>query len=166
MTKAKKSETAQKRSSEKDSKVNEVIQDMGENKIGRPKKYSTVEEMEQIIEDYFNLCNKKHLPYTVSGLAIALDMTRETLLRYEEQNEFSDTIKRAKQRVEGYAEMCLFKGGGIATGVIFNLKNNFGWKDKTEIDNNIGNKDDKPFKNIDLSHLTTEQIKELLKNED
>ena len=125
-----------------------------------------VEEMEKIIEDYFDLCNKKHLPYTVSGLAIALDMTRETLLRYEEQNEFSDTIKRAKQRVEGYAEMCLFRGGGIATGVIFSLKNNFGWKDKTEIDNNIGNKDDKPFKNIDLSHLTTEQIKELLKNED
>ena len=140
--------------------------DMGEkNKIGRPKKYSTVEEMEEIIEEYFNLCNKKRLPYTVSGLALALDMTRETLLRYEENNEFSDTIKRAKQRVEGYAEMCLFKSG-IATGVIFNLKNNFGWKDKSELDTNIGNKEGKPFQNIDLSHLTTEQIKELLKDED
>ena len=104
------------------------------NKVGRPKKYSTVEEMEQIIEDYFELCNKKRMPYTVSGLAIALDMTRETLLRYEENNEFSDTIKRAKQRVEGYAEMSLFKGGGIASGVIFSLKNNFGWKDRQEIE--------------------------------
>ena len=25
---------------------------------------------------------------------------------------------------------------GIATGVIFNLKNNFGWKDKQEIEQN------------------------------
>ena len=45
---------------------------------------------------------------------------------------------------------------------IFNLKNNFGWKDKTEVD--LGNRDNKPF--INLSNLTIEEIRELLKNED
>ena len=100
---------------------------------GRPHKYENVEDMEKAIEEYFMRCDTGGLPYTVSGLALALGMTRETLLRYEEKDSFSDTIKRAKQKIEEYVETRLFVSG-IATGVIFNLKNNFGWKDKQEIE--------------------------------
>ena len=103
--------------------------------LGRPKKYENVEDMEEAIEKYFAEQDKKGMPYTVSGLALALGMTRETLLRYEEKDIFSDTIKRAKQKIEEYVETRLFVSG-IATGVIFNLKNNFGWKDKQEIEQN------------------------------
>ena len=102
---------------------------------GRPRKYNTVEEMQEVIDNYFMERDMKGLPYTVSGLALALGMTRETLLRYEENDIFSDTIKRAKQKIEEYVETRLFVSG-IATGVIFNLKNNFGWKDKQEIEQN------------------------------
>jgi hypothetical protein len=133
-----------------------------ETKTGRPKKYNTVEEMEKVIEQYFEERKREGLPYTVSGLALALDMTRETLLKYEENSEFSDTIKRAKQRIEEYVETRLFVSG-IATGVIFNLKNNFGWKDKQEIEQSGGLSN---TVNVDFSHLSVEQIKELLKNED
>lgn len=100
---------------------------------GRPRKYNTVEEMQEVIDNYFKERDTEGLPYTVSGLALALDMTRETLLRYEENLEFSDTIKRAKQKIEDYVETRLFVSG-ISTGVIFNLKNNFGWRDKQEIE--------------------------------
>ena len=103
--------------------------------MGRLKKYENVEDMEKDIEKYFAEQDKKGMPYTVSGLALALGMTRETLLRYEENDIFSDTIKRAKQKIEEYVETRLFVSG-IATGVIFNLKNNFGWKDKQEIEQN------------------------------
>lgn len=103
--------------------------------LGRPKKYERVEDMEKDIEKYFAKQDVEGLPYTVSGLALALGMTRETLLRYEENDIFSDTIKRAKQKIEEYVETRLFVSG-IATGVIFNLKNNFGWKDKQEIEQN------------------------------
>lgn len=102
---------------------------------GRPHKYENVEDMERAIEEYFMRCDTDGLPYTVSGLALALGMTRETLLRYEEKDSFSDTIKKAKQKIEEYVETRLFVSG-IATGVIFNLKNNFGWKDKQEIEQN------------------------------
>lgn len=129
---------------------------------GRPRKYNTVEEMQETIDNYFMERDMKGLPYTVSGLALALDMTRETLLRYEENLEFSDTIKRAKQKIEEYVETRLFVSG-IATGVIFNLKNNFGWKDKQEIEQSGGLSN---TVNVDFSHLSVEQIKELLKNED
>ena len=60
-------------------------------------------------------------------------MDRKTLLRYEKEyeDEFCHTIKIAKERVQEFVECCLFKKG-IAPGVIFNLKNNFGWEDKTD----------------------------------
>ena len=41
---------------------------------------------------------------------------------------------------------------------IFNLKNNFGWKDKQEVD--IGNADDKPFM-TDVSGLGTDDLVKL-----
>lgn len=80
----------------------------------------------EVIE--WGLSEQKH--YTITGLALALDTTRETLLDYQERPEFSDTIKAAKVKIENYWEELLI--GGNATGPIFNLKNNYGWKDKTE----------------------------------
>lgn len=104
--------------------------------VGRPKKYNSVEEMQQLINDYFNYCDENKKPYTVSGLANALDLTRQSLLNYEEDDEFFDTIKRAKSKIEQFAEECLFVGSNTA-GVIFNLKNNYNWKDKQEIEADI-----------------------------
>lgn len=69
---------------------------------------------------------------TISGLAVYLDTSRETLLNYEEREEFFDTIKRAKQTIEAMTESLLLNGGAQPAGVIFNLKNNWGWKDKVE----------------------------------
>ena len=66
------------------------------------------------------------IPYTITGLALALDTSRETLLEYEERPEFVDTIKKAKVKCENFAEQMLFST--TPTGSIFNLKNNYGWK--------------------------------------
>lgn len=74
----------------------------------------------------------KQIPYTITGLAVALGTTRETLLDYEERDEYSDTIKEAKQRCQNFAELSLF--GGNATGSIFSLKNNYEWKDRQELE--------------------------------
>lgn len=71
-------------------------------------------------------------PYTITGLANFLGTSRETLINYENRDEFFDTIKGAKDKCEQYWELQLL--GPHATGPIFNLKNNYGWKDKTEQD--------------------------------
>lgn len=70
---------------------------------------------------------------SVLGLCAHIGITRETLLQYENNPEFSDTIKKAKSRIEQYLEEQLFRKDQV-TGIIFNLKNNFGWKDKQEIE--------------------------------
>lgn len=74
----------------------------------------------------------QQVPYSVTGLALALGTNRETLINYEERAEFFDTIKTAKLKIENYLELNL--NSPSPTGTIFNLKNNYGWKDKTEQD--------------------------------
>jgi hypothetical protein len=111
-------------------------------KCGRPPKFKTVEELECLISDYFKKKDEEKKPYTITGLANALDTTRETLLDYENRDgEFSYTIKKAKSKVEEYVEDYLFTGKN-QTGAIFNLKNNYkGWKDKNETDLTTGGKE-------------------------
>lgn len=108
-------------------------------KRGRPKKYTDAELVQKKIDEYFKMCDEKQKPYTMSGLALSLDMDRRSLLNYSKDEKFFPTIKKARDKVESYAEERLFFPN--ATGVIFNLKNNFGWEDKQELSHSgsIGN---------------------------
>ncbi|MBQ4030467.1 MAG: hypothetical protein II625_01820 [Bacilli bacterium] len=87
--------------------------------------------MQQKINEYFANCDANKEPYTITGLCIALEICRDTLSEYLKREEFSDTIKKAKLKVENYLEKHLITDSST-TGIIFNLKNNFGWRDKQE----------------------------------
>jgi len=114
------------------------------NKVGRPMQY-TKESLKTKVDEYFNSCyitekDKEGIetkinikPLTVLSMCLYLDISRETLSRYMDNEDFSDTLKKAKMKIESYAEDYLFTSKNPA-GVIFNLKNNFNWKDKQEIE--------------------------------
>src|SRR3954449_3778725 len=130
--------------------------------VGRPLKFHTVEELDLAIQNYFAECDPhttkalvetgrdskgnmlfdtrtvltEQKPYTMSGLARALGISRQALLDYSEREEFLDSIAMAKQRCEEYAEGQLF--GPYANGAKFNLQNNYQgkyqpWTDKQVI---------------------------------
>lgn len=117
-------------------------------RTGRPPKYKTPEDMKKVVDEYFaTLGDDKP---TVTGLCIALDLTRQGLLEYtDKSDEFSDIIKKAKQKVEHALEQHLYTGQ--VTGAIFNLKNNFGWKDKTEKE--LTGKDGQPLIPNEIKHV-------------
>ena len=102
------------------------------NPVGRPLKYKSAAEMQKVIDRYFDTCDKEGRPYTVTGLAMELDLDRRSLVNYSERDEFFLTIKKAKARVERYIEEHMYSAN--VTGLIFNLKNNFGWVDRQEIE--------------------------------
>ena len=100
------------------------------NRIGRPPKYSTNEELVKVIDDYFDVCEKYNKPLTITGLASSIGLDRHQLINYGKKSEFYHTIKKAKQLVEAQAEERLYSGKNPA-GTIFSLKNNYGWVDET-----------------------------------
>lgn len=102
--------------------------------MARPKIYTSIKEMENDIEKYFVECDEKEKPYTMSGLAYSLDMDRRTLLNYSKDEKFFPTIKKAREKVEQQLEENALTGKANATFTIFNLKNNFNWQDKTEVE--------------------------------
>jgi hypothetical protein len=97
--------------------------------MARPVLYETPEEFTSVAAAYFDLCEAKESVPTVNGLCLALGMTRETLLRYEEKDGFSDTVKLIRMRLEAAWEQRL--AGPNAAGTIFWLKNQ-GWTDRSE----------------------------------
>lgn len=121
---------------------------MSKKYTGRPRKYETPEQMQEIINEYFNECLEEGKYPTVSMLAYRLDLTRQDLLRYEGEIEaerfkncsdemresFRYTIKKAKQYIEGQYEDRLINDGRSPIGTIFTLKNNYNWVDKQEIE--------------------------------
>ncbi len=89
--------------------------------------------MQTVIDQYFEDADAKKWPYTVPDLALALGFTsRQSLLNYQYKPEYMDTIKRAKLRIEGQRARQLVQGQGVVAGQIFDLKNNFGWRDQPE----------------------------------
>ena len=128
-------------------------------KIGHPPKYATVEEMQTVIDRYFEDCKGEPIigddgmpildkfgqpfiihqrPPTVTGLALALGFTsRQALLDYQAKKAFVDTVTRAKARIEAYAEERLFDRDG-QRGAEFSLKYNFRWADEKKQDEDEG----------------------------
>jgi hypothetical protein len=73
-------------------------------------------------------------PFTVTGLAVALNTSRATLMNYENRDEYFNTIRNAKKIIYEYAESKLYSP--YANGAKFALINNHDWKDKKDISMN------------------------------
>lgn len=116
-------------------------------------KYRTPEEMQQVVDRYFHDCAlnlawleggediEREFRVTedtypaLSGLALALGMSRAKMLSYRVNDgsvlaeAFASVVAEAKARVEAALEQRLLRGGNVQ-GVVFALKNSFGWRDK------------------------------------
>lgn len=104
-------------------------------KAGRPRAFKNAEEVKSKIDAYFNYCEEKEKPYTMSGLAYYLEISRQTLVNYSYKDEYFDTIKKARDKVQMQLEENALSNKANPTFTIFNLKNNFDWKDKVEVKN-------------------------------
>ena len=122
-------------------------------RIGRPKKWTDPGKMQKKIDEYFVMCEGKPLlddygeqvfnkfgepiilnakPPTVAGLACYLGMdSRQTLLNYQNDEEFTYVITNAKTRIEAYLEESLMNRNA-QRGAEFNLRCNFRWNDKQD----------------------------------
>ena len=131
---------------------------------GRPKIFTDPAEMAQHIENFFDYCGNTLIikqvvskgdiilvptptPPTMAGLAVWLNMSRETLNQYRKDKPFSDIIIRARCRIET---------DNVTKGMLgvyehntnrLNIASNFGYAQKQE----LTGKDGEPlFKKIEI----------------
>ena len=113
---------------------------------GQPLAFPTVELLQKAVDAYFapggdawdNTGDELRFLPTMSGLALALDVDRKTVLNYSNKDDYFPTIRKARAIIENNLEKNLY--GNSVTGLIFNLKNNFGWNDKQELDHTSNGK--------------------------
>lgn len=104
--------------------------------IGRPRKISSPEHFDSLVDGYIEICRNANEPILLTGMILALGLTsRENFYEYGSYSGFYDSVKRARMLVELEYEKRLVTGTNAAAP-IFALKN-FGWLDKhpTELDN-------------------------------
>jgi len=142
---------------------------------GSPKRFMSPEHLQCMVNEYFESCNGPLLdrygnlvydkdgklvktqvePWTVSGLALYLGISTNTLKKYrqgrvdtlldemraetDDYMTFSSVVLKAKQKIESYAEKRLYDRDG-QQGARFVLDNAFEWvsrKEQAEIDKMI-----------------------------
>ena len=111
------------------------------------KKYQTVQEVREIIENYFNDCEKQQKYPTITGLAFAIGVDRHVVVDYKNicesdkfktipddmKREVQELIRQAYIYVESKYEDRMLNDGRSPIGTIFSLKNNFQWVDRQEV---------------------------------
>jgi hypothetical protein len=106
---------------------------------GRPRAYKNHKEFEAKVEEYFESAT---IP-SITGIAYHLGFSdRESFSTYEAYGEdFSRTVKRARMRIEKDRIERLNDKQRFSPGTIFDLKNNYGWVDKQEMEVTVNHED-------------------------
>jgi len=103
-----------------------------------PRSFATIQELKESVTAYLLERKAAELPLTVLSFCVYCDICRDTFAEYakgeydDEDGNYSDTLKKLKDKIEADKQDGLLTGKYNATGAIFDLKNNHGWKDKFE----------------------------------
>ena len=131
-------------------------------KAGRPKNIKNAKDLEYLIDKYFSSISytvpvtdsagtiitdidgemvEKTVyisPPDVMSLCLFLGICESTWENYSSKEKYPDyapICERAKMRMEAYLrEVLVTREKGSLQGVIFNLQNNYGWRDKKTVD--------------------------------
>ena len=129
-------------------------------RTGRPLLFKSAEELQERIDAFYEYCEERGEVLTFERLAVFLGCDRKTIYNYETKDEFFLTMKAVRERI--IADL-MTKGlcGDINTTFgIFCLKN-YGYSDKQEVTSTNVNVN----KDVNLSGISTEELKKLLKDE-
>lgn len=129
--------------------------------VGRPRLFESPEEFAAKADEYFASLADGKMP-TLAGICLFMGFAdKESFSRYEGYGEeFSRTVKKARLIIEEDRNQRLSLPS--CTGVIFDLKNNHGWRDKTEQE--LTGADGGPIRTdnrIDVGSLSDEQLRAL-----
>jgi len=115
---------------------------------GTPR-FKSAEELEGRLKDYLVVALQNGQPLTVSGMANSIGVSRKQFLDFRDWYKNAKTeedlmigvkvnriISSALAIAEQYSEEKLFDGHMKPQGIIFHMVNNFGWRNKIDVEAN------------------------------
>lgn len=93
------------------------------------------DSVKRACETYFDICEADGMKPSVSGLASALGTNRETLMKWlrgEISIQTADVIMEYFSMIEIFDETALKDNKTNAVAGLFNMKNNYGYRDEVE----------------------------------
>lgn len=97
---------------------------------GRPLKFATPEELAQKIQKFFDLVKSGDEAPSVIGLAVYLGTNKQTILNYQEKDEYAQIINAAKERIEAMFTAKAYSGDIPPAIFIFTAKNHYQYEDE------------------------------------
>jgi DNA-packaging protein gp3 len=106
------------------------------NTVYRPPKYTDPVVIGKKINDYFDECDKLGKPYTIQSLTYFLGFAdMDSFQTYLKKPKFNGTMTRAKMKIQSQRVETLCNGETKnVRGLMFDLTNNFGWREKLDIE--------------------------------
>lgn len=104
--------------------------------LATPTVLESEEELVKVCEAYFDICVRDKVKPTASTFALALGVDRKILLSWingQNKMTYRNIIARYYGLIEAFDELALKEGEVNAIAGIFIMKNNYGWKDQTEV---------------------------------
>jgi len=93
------------------------------------------DSIDRACNEYFEYCEEDGVPPTVAGLSRALGVTRDTLMKWlhgEISIKTADVVMKYFSLIEIFDETALKNNKTNAVAGLFNMKNNYGYKDEVE----------------------------------
>lgn len=118
--------------------------------------FKSAEEFENKVVEYIEYCETNERFVNIAGLCRYLGIHRQRF--YDQKEYYSDTFLKVQEMLED--ETLNNKTTPVPITMLY-LKNKFGYKDKVETENTNVNTN----KNIDLSAISTEELKKLIDDE-
>lgn len=107
-------------------------------RVGQPKKAKSPELLSLKALEFFEWCEGTKNKITFAGLRLWVDFSRENWREYKQYPEYVDVMNHIEQLLEAEWEGKL-GWAGSTQGAIFWLKNKAGWKDESDVNQNVTN---------------------------
>lgn len=117
----------------------DVMKNIKRAKGGTRRKY-TVKKMQNMINTYFEKCEKKDIVPSKKGLMIHLKLSLPMFSIYRNYPEFTELMDYTEMVIENWCESDVYNTPGAASGKIAYMKNVHGWREKTETETTVVNK--------------------------
>jgi hypothetical protein len=124
---------------------------------GHPRSFKSIKDLEDRANEYLTEAEEADEPTTMAGLAVACGVSKDTLNVYAkgdydtDDEKYSVAVRKIRTRIEANKLKMGLMGKTNAAITMFDLKNNHGYADKTQVETKVIKEERTTLNDIELA---------------